>query len=72
MGYIDKTVSKNEVLIKQAKICKLSFLDRYLTAILYILAGLFVAVDAFILKLEPIAINETVGTNIPLILSAKR
>ena len=41
--------------------CNVSFLDRYITAILYILAGLFVAVDAFILKLEPIAINETVS-----------
>ena len=58
MGYINKTISKDEALIKQAKICKLSFLDRYLSAILYILGGIFAALNTFVLKIEPIAVAE--------------
>ena len=69
MSYIDKTISKNEVLIKQAKICKLSFLDRFLTAILYLLGGVF-AVVAMILKMNPIAITEKISIPMTALASA--
>lgn len=58
MGYIDKTVSKNETLVKQAKISKLSFLDRYLTAVLFVLGGLFALANMLFLKLEPFDLGE--------------
>jgi len=69
MGYIEKTISKNEVLIKQAKICKLSFLDRYITAILYLVGGVFAAV-AMIIGMNPIAINENISIAMSAIASA--
>ena len=40
MGYVDKTLSKDETLIKKAKIFTLSFLDRYIIAALFILGGI--------------------------------
>lgn len=58
MGYISKTVSKDETLIKQAKICKLSFLDRYIAAVLFIIAGVFAIVDMLLLKLDPIVVGD--------------
>ena len=60
MGYVDKTVSKNERLIKQAKISSLSFLDRYITAVLYILGGLFVIVEALFIKMDSIMVGEQI------------
>lgn len=62
MGYVDKTISKNETLIKQAKICRLSFLDRYIAGGLYFLAGLFALVCA-IAGFQPVVIGEA---SIPL------
>ncbi len=59
MGYVNKTVSKNETLIKQAKICKLSFLDRYIAGGLFALAGIF-AIVAAIVGFEPVVVGEGV------------
>lgn len=58
MGYIDKTVSKNEVLIKQARISALSFMDRYIAAVLYILGGLFILIDTLFIHIEPVTVGE--------------
>lgn len=55
MGYVKKTISKDEVLIKQAKISKLSFLDRYLAVVFYAICGIFAIVDAFVL--DPVDIG---------------
>ena len=57
MGYVDKTISKNETLIRQAKICKLSFLDRYVAGVLYALAGIFALVCA-IASIDPVVLGE--------------
>jgi len=57
MGYVSKTISKDEAFIKQAKISKLSFLDRIIAAVLYILGGIFCVVNIF-LKLGTIDIGE--------------
>ena len=56
MSYIDKTVSKDEAFIKQAKICKLSFLDRFIAAALYMLAGIFGIISIFV-ALDPIEVG---------------
>ncbi len=60
MGYVDKTVSKKEKLIKQAKISSLSFLDRYIASALYILGGLFVIVEALFIKMDAITVGEQI------------
>lgn len=57
MSYIDKTVSKDEALIKQAKISKLSFLDRFIAAALYLLAGIFGLVSIFV-PFDPIEVGN--------------
>lgn len=59
MGYVNKTISKDETLIKQAKICKLSFLDRYIAVALYIIAAVFALIDALVIKTE-IAVTEQI------------
>ena len=60
MGYIDKTVSKNETLIKQAKICKMSFLDRYVAGALFILGAAFILVGSLFRNMSGIEASEEV------------
>ena len=55
MGYVNKTISKNEALIKQAKICLLSFFDRFFIAGVYAVMGL-AGILGFVM--DPIAIEN--------------
>ena len=57
MGYVSKTISKDEAFIRRAKISKLSFLDRIIAAVLYIIDGIFCIVNIF-LKLGTLDIGE--------------
>ncbi len=57
MNYIDKTLSKDETFIKQAKIFKLSFLDRYIAGALFFLAGVL-SLIFMLAGTEPLTFDE--------------
>lgn len=58
MGYVNKSLHTDESKIKQAQICKLSYLDRYIAAVLFILGGIYAAVDGLFKLVPAVTVGE--------------